>query len=122
MDDEDDEVNIYDWLEDSVSEEPIAELEPGELDLSQFAEFDEEEEATEEGAEETAEHIVVPGVDEYQVMVEHFADLVLGGVKPLVPLEDSIHNLSVLDALGEAAKNDTSVSVDCGNTGTSGMP
>ena len=73
------------------------------------------------GAEETAEHIVVPGVDEYQLMVEHFADLVLSGVKPLVPLEDSIHNLAVLDALGEAAKNGGSVAVERGSTRPSGM-
>jgi predicted dehydrogenase len=73
------------------------------------------------GAEEAAEHIVVPGADEYQLMVEHFADLVLSGVKPLVPLEDSIHNLAVLDALGEAAKNGGSVAVERGSTRPSGM-
>lgn len=74
------------------------------------------------GAEETAEHIVVPGADEYQIMVEHFGDLVLSGVKPLVPLEDSIYNMAVLDAMGEAAKTGGSVAVDHGNNRTVGKP
>jgi predicted dehydrogenase len=74
------------------------------------------------GAEETAEHLVVPGVDEYQLMVEHFADLILSGVTPLVPLEDSIQNMVVLDALSEAAKFGGSVAVDCSDTRTTGIP
>jgi D-xylose 1-dehydrogenase (NADP+, D-xylono-1,5-lactone-forming) len=74
------------------------------------------------GAEETAEHIVVPGVDEYRLMIEHFGDLVLSGVKPLVPLEDSINNMAVLDALSEAAKTGGSVAVDLSRPRTVGMP
>jgi len=63
-------------------------------------------------AEETAEKIIIPGVDEYQLMIEHFGDRVLGGVEPLVPIEDSINNMAVLDSLAEAARNGCSVSVD----------
>lgn len=64
------------------------------------------------GAEETAEKIVIPGVDEYRLMVEHFGDRVLGGVEPLVPIDDSINNMAVLDSLAEAARTGCSVSVD----------
>ncbi|MBE2222887.1 MAG: tetratricopeptide repeat protein, partial [Anaerolineae bacterium] len=45
---DDEEANIYDWLDDTVLDKPVAELEPGELDLSQFAEFDNKEEDDEE--------------------------------------------------------------------------
>ena len=64
------------------------------------------------GAEETAEKIVVPGVDEYRLMIEHFGDRVLDGVEPLVPVDDSINNMAVLDALAEAARTGCSVAVD----------
>ena len=67
------------------------------------------------GAEETAEKIVIAGVDEYRLMIEHFGDRVLGGVEPLVPIEDSINNMAVLDALAEAARTGCTVSVDGGS-------
>lgn len=66
------------------------------------------------GDTETAEQIVIPGVDEYRLMIEHFGDLVLGEVEPLVPIDDSINNLAVLDALALAAQTGCSVPVDAG--------
>ncbi len=64
------------------------------------------------GAEEIAEKIVIPGVDEYRLMIEHFGDLVLGGGEPMVPIDDSINNMAVLDALAEAARTGCSVSIN----------
>lgn len=46
----------------------------------------------------------VPGVDEYQLMVEHFADAVLGETVLAFPPEESVRNMQVLDALAEAAQ------------------
>ncbi len=74
------------------------------------------------GSEETPEHIVVPGADEYQLMIEHFGDLVLSGGAQLVSLQDSINNMSVIDALGEAAETGRTVAVSPGNTGTARIP
>jgi xylose dehydrogenase (NAD/NADP) len=53
----------------------------------------------EEGTVET-----IPGVDEYQLMVENFADSVLGGGRPAYPAEDGLKNMRVLDALSLAAR------------------
>lgn len=64
------------------------------------------------GAEEIAEKIVIPGVDEYRLMIEHFGDLILGGGEPMVLIDDSINNMAVLDALSEAARTGSSVFVD----------
>ena len=58
---------------------------------------------------ETGDEIVVPGVDEYRLMVEHFGDQVLKGVDSLVPVGESMRNLSVLDALARAAQTGCSV-------------
>lgn len=43
LEDDDSGDDMYDWLSDAISDEPLEELEPGELDLSQFAEFDTDE-------------------------------------------------------------------------------
>lgn len=69
-----------------------------------------------QGDKDTGEKIVIPGVDEYQLMVEHFGDRVLEGAEPLVPIEDSILNMRVLDALAEAARTGSTVSVGIKNT------
>lgn len=61
--------------------------------------------------QEAPEHIVVPGADQYRLMVEHFGDRIIDGVKPLVSIDDSIKNMAVLDALGEAARTGGSVTV-----------
>ena len=53
--------------------------------------------------EEGEEH-VTPGADEYQLMVEHFAEAVSGRNQPAFPPEESVQNMRVLDALAEAAR------------------
>ncbi len=53
--------------------------------------------------EEARQHII-PGADEYQLMVEHFADVVSGRSELMYPAEDSIQNMRVLDALAQAAR------------------
>jgi xylose dehydrogenase (NAD/NADP) len=54
--------------------------------------------------EEIGQKYVTAGVDEYQLMVEHFADVVLGKSDLMVPLVDSIGNMRALDALAQAAR------------------
>jgi predicted dehydrogenase len=54
--------------------------------------------------EEEGKVEVIPGVDEYQLMVEHFADAVLGNASLDFPPEESIQNMLVLDALAQAAR------------------
>jgi predicted dehydrogenase len=49
------------------------------------------------GAEHTVERI--PGVDEYQLMVEHFGDVVTSGATLLLPPDDAAGNLHAIDAL-----------------------
>lgn len=51
-----------------------------------------------------ADPTVVAGADEYQLMVEHFADAVRGEVPPDFSATDSIANMRVLDALADAAR------------------
>jgi predicted dehydrogenase len=53
--------------------------------------------------QETGDRIVVPGADEYQLMVEHFGDAVLKKAKLDFLIEDSVANMRVLDALAQAA-------------------
>ncbi|MDQ3930063.1 MAG: Gfo/Idh/MocA family oxidoreductase [Chloroflexota bacterium] len=54
--------------------------------------------------EGTVEHVSVPGGNEYQFMVEHFADAVLNDTPLSYTLEDSLANMRVLDALIESAR------------------
>jgi len=56
--------------------------------------------------------VVIPGADEYQLMVEHFGDVVLGYSEPDYHPYDSIRNMQVLDALAQAAKSGQTVRVD----------
>ncbi|MGD2187937.1 MAG: Gfo/Idh/MocA family oxidoreductase [Desulfobacterales bacterium] len=53
--------------------------------------------------QETGQEYVIPGADEYQLMVEHFADVVLAKTELMYSAKDSIGNLQVLDALAQAA-------------------
>ncbi len=53
---------------------------------------------------ESADPVRVPGADEYQLMVEHFATAARGDVPIACPPGDSIHNMRVLDALAQAAR------------------
>ena len=59
--------------------------------------------------QETGEKHVIPGADEYQLMVEHFGDIVLGNAESDDRLADSVANMHVLDALAEAARTDKTV-------------
>ncbi|MGD9172628.1 MAG: Gfo/Idh/MocA family oxidoreductase [Desulfobacterales bacterium] len=54
--------------------------------------------------QETGQTHSVPGADEYQLMVEHFADAVMGRTELRFPITDSIGNMRVLDALAQAAR------------------
>ena len=61
--------------------------------------------------EETGREYVVPGADEYQLMVEHFADAVLERTTLDFPPHDSVSNMRVLDALAEAARTGETVTI-----------
>jgi predicted dehydrogenase len=61
--------------------------------------------------QEKGEVLHVSGTDEYQRMVEHFADRVLAGRETILPPEDSVANTDVLDALAEAARHGRSVRI-----------
>jgi len=63
-----------------------------------------------QGEEKGQEHIV-KGADEYQLMVEHFADAVLKKTSLNYSPDDSIANMRVLDALSEAARTGNTVSI-----------
>ncbi|MCX5894321.1 MAG: Gfo/Idh/MocA family oxidoreductase [Proteobacteria bacterium] len=59
--------------------------------------------------QEKGEEHVVPGTDEYRLMVEHFAEAARGETAPAFSPQDSIHNMHVLDALAEAAQTGKTV-------------
>lgn len=58
---------------------------------------------------ESAEPTIIPGADEYQLMVEHFVDAARGISAPEFPISDSIRNMRVLDALAAAARSGETV-------------
>jgi predicted dehydrogenase len=53
----------------------------------------------------TGNRQVIAGVDEYRLMVEHFADALLGRSALAYPPEESMANMRVLDALSRAARS-----------------
>ncbi|MCW9095960.1 MAG: Gfo/Idh/MocA family oxidoreductase [Ignavibacteriaceae bacterium] len=55
--------------------------------------------------EEIGRQEVIPGTDEYRLMVEHFSDVLIHGSSPLVQIHDSLQNMRVLDALAESARS-----------------
>jgi hypothetical protein len=55
--------------------------------------------------DETGTRQVIPGADEYQLMVEHFAEAALGRSALAYPPRESIANMRVLDALSRAARS-----------------
>jgi len=59
--------------------------------------------------EETGEEHKVKGADEYQLMVEHFSDAVLGKTSLRFSPNDSICNMKAIDAMGKAAKTSNAV-------------
>jgi predicted dehydrogenase len=68
--------------------------------------------------EEEGRQLVIPGADEYQLMVEHFADVVRGSTDLMYPVVDSIGNMRVLDALAQAAR--TGETVELQGSGSKG--
>ena len=62
-----------------------------------------------EPAEEQGTVHVVPGADEYQLMVEHFARAVSGESPLDIEPAESVQNMVVLDALAKAAKTGKTV-------------
>ena len=61
--------------------------------------------------EEAGEESSVAGADEYQLMVEHFANAVLGSTALCYSMNDSISNMKVIDAMATAAKTGETVSI-----------
>jgi predicted dehydrogenase len=61
--------------------------------------------------EEDGQTHTVKGADEYQLMVEHFADAVLKKTDLFYPPDDSIANMHVLDALALAARTGRTVKI-----------
>jgi D-xylose 1-dehydrogenase (NADP+, D-xylono-1,5-lactone-forming) len=59
--------------------------------------------------QEDGQQHVVTGADQYQIMVEHFADAVLGKTRLMYPPDDCICNMRVLDALAQAARSGKTV-------------
>ncbi|UCE54775.1 MAG: Gfo/Idh/MocA family oxidoreductase [Desulfobacterales bacterium] len=55
--------------------------------------------------DELGKNHVTPGVDEYQLMVEHFTEAVLGKTPLAYSPEESVWNMQVLDALAQAAQS-----------------
>lgn len=54
---------------------------------------------------------VVPGADEYQLMVEHFSDAIHKSVSLSNPPQKSIHNMRALDALLRSAREGTRIAL-----------
>ena len=61
--------------------------------------------------DERGQQQVVPGADEYQLMVEHFARAVLGESPLEFEPAESVQNMTVLDALAVAAKTGKTVAL-----------
>lgn len=79
---------------DGVIEAPVAFL-PGHDDSTLLVR---------RGGETTTE--TIPGVDEYQLMVEHFAECVRGHSTPYYPPEEAAANMRAIAALYRSARND----------------
>ena len=62
--------------------------------------------------EEIGGQEVIPGADEYRLMVEHFSDVIIHGASPLVQIYDSIQNMRVLDALADSARSGQRVAIN----------
>jgi predicted dehydrogenase len=50
------------------------------------------------------EELATEGVNQYQLMVEHFSDCVLNGQTPAMPPEDALENVRVLEAARRSAR------------------
>jgi predicted dehydrogenase len=61
--------------------------------------------------QEMGQEHIISGVDEYQLMVEHFSESVLGQRAPRFSPEESVRNMRVLDGLGEAARTGRTIEI-----------
>ncbi|UCD32360.1 MAG: Gfo/Idh/MocA family oxidoreductase [Desulfobacterales bacterium] len=61
--------------------------------------------------EDVGKQEVIPGADEYRLMVEHFSEAIIDGNSPYIQIRDSIQNMSVLDALAESARSGKRVAI-----------
>jgi len=61
--------------------------------------------------EEIGRQEIVSGADEYQLMVEHFSDVLIHGSSPFVQIHDSIQNMRVLDVLAESARSGQAIAI-----------
>jgi predicted dehydrogenase len=61
-------------------------------------------------AEQGRRHVVA-GADEYQLMVEHFAEAVMGGIPLAYAPQDSVFNMKALDALAQAAQSGRTIAL-----------
>jgi predicted dehydrogenase len=59
--------------------------------------------------QEVGQEHLTPGADQYQIMVEHFADAVLGKTHLALSPEESVRNMQVLDALAEGARTGNTI-------------
>jgi predicted dehydrogenase len=49
--------------------------------------------------------LTIPGINQYQLMVEHFADVVAGRSPLALPLEDAVANLRAIEAILRSARD-----------------
>jgi predicted dehydrogenase len=61
--------------------------------------------------QEIGKHYLTPGADEYQLMVEHFGDAIMGKTALACSAKESVGNMKVLDALAQAAKSRKTMSL-----------
>ena len=61
--------------------------------------------------DEVGQKQVTAAVDEYQLMVEHFADAILGKEALALKVEESVGNMRVLDGLAEAARTGRTINL-----------
>jgi xylose dehydrogenase (NAD/NADP) len=61
--------------------------------------------------QEEGKEFIIAGADEYQLMVEHFADAVLGKTELIYSVQDSVDTMKVLDALAQAAKSGKTIAL-----------
>lgn len=61
--------------------------------------------------QEKGQEYIISGADEYQLMVEHFADAVMGKEALVFAPAESICNMQVLDALAKAARTGKTVAL-----------
>ncbi len=57
------------------------------------------------------QRVVIPAVDQYQLMVEHFAGCIINGKEPEYSTQDTLENMATIDALYRSARERSWVSL-----------